>query len=133
MAKILLIEDDIFISDIYEDSLKKANHVVVCAYDGDEAVEYLKKENFDLVLLDIMLPKQTGLDVLKTLRNELKLDVLVYLLTNLGEENIREQAQKLGSNGYLLKSKFLPKQIVSEIDKILVNVDKPAEPIPITG
>ncbi len=118
--KILLIEDDAFIRDLYKTVLTKAGYELEVAVDGQEAVEKAAKDTFDLILLDIMLPKLTGIEVLKVLREVgSKANATpVYVLTNLGEDTIMEEANKLGANGYFLKAKYLPKQLVEEINKL---------------
>jgi CheY-like chemotaxis protein len=117
--KILLVEDDAFVRDLYNTVLTKAGYEIEIANDGEEAVGMAGYKIYDLILLDIMLPKLTGMEVLKALRADgaRAKDTPVYLLTNLGEENIMEEAYKLGANGYLLKAKYLPKQLVDEVDK----------------
>ena len=120
--KILLVEDDAFVRDLYNTVLTKAGYEIEIANDGEEAVGMAGYKIYDLILLDIMLPKLTGMEVLKTLREEgsRAKSTPIYLLTNLGEENIIQEAYKLGANGYLLKAKYLPKQLVEEVDKFFV-------------
>jgi len=116
--KILLVEDDKFVSDLYVKVLGEAGYEMVSATDGEMALAKGEADDYDLVLLDIMLPKLTGLEVLKTYREEGKRtkNTPVYLLTNLGEENVAKEAFKLGADGYLLKAKYLPQQLVEEIN-----------------
>lgn len=125
--KILLIEDDAFVLDLYKTVLTKAGYQLSVAGDGEKAVEVAQSNEFDLILLDIMLPKLTGLDVLRKLRNEIPQhkETFVYLLTNLGEEKVVQEAYKIGANGYLLKAKYLPKQVVEEVDKFFTKTTKP--------
>lgn len=127
--KILLVEDDAFVRDLYHTVLTKAGYEIEIANDGEEAVGMASYKLYDLILLDIMLPKLTGMEVLKTLRaNDSRAkDTPVYLLTNLGEENIVQEAYKIGANGYLLKAKYLPKQLVEEVDKFF---EKTTPPVP---
>ncbi|HEY4694785.1 MAG TPA: response regulator [Candidatus Nanoarchaeia archaeon] len=116
--KILLVEDDIFIRDIYSRELKKGDYEVVIAEDGQEGVDKATGEKFDLVLLDIMLPKKTGIEVLKSIRTsgpDYK-DTPVYLLTNLGQGSVIKQAVDIGIQGYLLKARFLPSQVLESIE-----------------
>lgn len=124
--KILLVEDDAFIRDLYQTVLTRAGYEIEMANDGEEAVNMASYKIYDLILLDVMLPKLTGLEVLKHLRmdTERTKDTPIYLLTNLGEENIVNEAYKLGANGYLLKAKYLPKQLVEEVDKFFVSTTK---------
>jgi len=116
--KILLVEDDVFVSDIYSRELKKAGYEVTIAGDGLEGVEIAKVEKFDLILLDIMMPKKTGIDVLKDFRvpDFLNKDTAVYLLTNLGQGSIIKQAIELGAQGYLLKARVLPSQVLQAVN-----------------
>jgi CheY-like chemotaxis protein len=124
--KILLVEDDAFVRDLYHTVLSKAGYELEIANDGEEAVGMTSYKLYDLILLDIMLPKLTGMEVLKALRAEgsRAKSTPVYLLTNLGEENIIQEAYKLGANGYLLKAKYLPKQLVEEVDKFFEKLPK---------
>lgn len=116
--KILLIEDDVFVSDIYTRELKKGGYEVEVAPDGLEGVEKAKENKYDLILLDIMLPKKTGVDVLKEIRvpNSPAKDTPVYLLTNLGQGSIIKQAIEIGSQGYLLKARVLPSQVLQAVN-----------------
>lgn len=119
--KILLIEDDAYVRDLYQTVLAKEGYDVSIAEDGEKALEVVGQGSFDLILLDIMLPKLTGIDVLKRLKaDDATKDISVYLLTNLGDEGVIDEAFKLGANGYLLKAKYLPKQMVKEVNKFFL-------------
>ena len=116
--KLLLIEDDVFVSDIYSRELKKAGYEVDTAPDGLAGVEMAKASKYDLILLDIMLPKKTGIDVLKDVRvpTSTAKDTPIYLLTNLGQGSIIKQAIDLGAQGYLLKARVLPSQVLQAVN-----------------
>lgn len=119
--KILLIEDDAYVRDLYQTVLSKEGYVVSMAEDGEEALEVVGQDSYDLILLDIMLPKLTGIEVLKKLKsNDSTKNTPVYLLTNLGDEGVIDEAFKIGANGYLLKAKYLPKQVVKEVNKFFL-------------
>ena len=124
--RILMIEDDVYIRELYEEVLDKAGYIVVTAVDGEEGLTKAFEAEYDLVLLDIMLPKLTGIEVLKKLREKgaKTEEIPIYLLTNLGEETIAKETYKLGANGYLLKAKYLPKELVKEIDKFFVKNER---------
>lgn len=124
--RILMIEDDIYIRELYEEVLRTAGYEVITAIDGELGLAKAIEGVYDLILLDIMLPKMTGIEVLKKLREEgcATESVPVYLLTNLGEETIAKETYKLGANGYLLKAKYLPKELIKEVDKFFVKTDK---------
>jgi DNA-binding response OmpR family regulator len=121
--KLLLIEDDVFVSDIYSRELKKGGYETEVAPDGLEGIEKAKENKYDLILLDIMLPKKTGIDVLKEIRipNSPAKDTPVYLLTNLGQGSIIKQAIDIGAQGYLLKARVLPSQVLHAVNDFFEN------------
>ena len=117
--KILLVEDDVFVRDIYTRELVKADYDVTVADDGQEGIDRTKNEEYDLILLDMMMPKKTGIDVLKEIRAEenKNKETPVYLLTNLGQGSIIKQAIELGAQGYLLKARVLPSQVLTAVNE----------------
>jgi CheY-like chemotaxis protein len=118
MRKILIAEDDFFIRDIYSKVFSLSGYDVQVAVDGMDALEKIKANQFDMILLDIMMPRMTGIDVLKnirTLTTPVK-DTPIFIITNLGQQNVIEEAFKLGMDGYILKSQVSPQQIVDEIN-----------------
>jgi two-component system, OmpR family, alkaline phosphatase synthesis response regulator PhoP len=121
--KIMLIEDEFFIRDLYERYLTKSGYQVITAIDGQDGLEKALANKVDLILLDIMMPKLTGIEVLEKIKTEgsIAKDTPVYLLTNQVQESIIKEAFKLGAEGYLIKAQLLPKQIVEEIENIFKN------------
>ncbi|MDP2671342.1 MAG: response regulator [bacterium] len=117
--KILLIEDDVFVKDIYMRELVKGGYDVIPAEDGQLGIDKAESEKPELILLDIMLPKKTGIDVLKEIRTEgsAAKDIPVYLLTNLGQGSIIKQALEIGAQGYLLKARVLPSQVLEAVNE----------------
>lgn len=118
--KILLIEDEESVAQLYKMALEQADYRISLAKDGRKGLEIAKEGTFDLILLDIMLPEMSGLDVLK----ELKLDPNtskspVYMLTVLEQNEIITNAFELGAEGYLIKAAFPPSGIVNEVKKAL--------------
>lgn len=121
--KILIIEDEAIMRELYEKVLVNAGFLVEFAFDGFEGIKKVKEKKYDLVLLDIMLPKLTGLDVLKELRKEkdsMK-TLKIYMLSNLGQESIVNEAMSLGANGYFIKARYLPEELVSKIKDVLLH------------
>ncbi len=123
MRKILIAEDDFFIRDIYSKVFSLSGYDVTVAVDGGEALEKIKAQLFDIILLDIMMPRMTGIDVLKNVRalSTPAKSTPIFIITNLGQQNVIEQAFKLGMDGYILKSQVSPQQIVEEINNYFIN------------
>lgn len=120
MAKILLIEDEEFLRDIYKRTLDLANMPTDAAVNGKDGLKALENNTYDLVLLDIMLPDTNGLEILKQIKSQEKTkDIPVVLLTNLGQETIIKQGYDLGALGYLIKSSHNPDEIVEEVKNML--------------
>ncbi|NTV31145.1 response regulator [candidate division WWE3 bacterium] len=110
--QILFIEDDLLLRDIYSRSLTKAGFNVVMAEDGVIGLEKADDQPFDLILLDVMMPKMHGIDVLKHLKMNVKTkDIPVLMMTNLGQESVLEEAFGLGAIGFLIKAKLLPPEL----------------------
>lgn len=118
--KILLIEDDTFITDIYITKLKESGFEVILASDGEEALTKARENNPDLVLLDIVLPQLTGFEILKEMREFEHLNsVPIIILSNLGQKKEIEKGFKLGATKYLIKAHFTPSEVIEEIKDIL--------------
>lgn len=119
-ATILIIEDDYFIRELYERQLNKRGYTVVSAADGAEGLVKAAEVTPNLILLDIMLPKLNGLDLLGTLKAKPETqNIPVVLLTNLGQESVIKEGFKLGAKGYLIKSAYTPEQIINEVESFL--------------
>jgi len=120
MKKILLIEDDPFIIDIYVTKLKEVGFSVESATDGEDALNKIKQNKPDLVLLDIVLPQVTGFEFLQEIKSisDLK-KVPVIVLSNLGQKKEVEKGLKLGAVKYLIKAHYIPSEVVEEIKKVL--------------
>lgn len=124
--KILIVEDETFLRELYEELLGEEGYEVETAVDGEGAINKLSKQNYDLTLLDIMLPKKDGLDVMKEMQASGKEDHLgkVVLLTNLGQDAVIKRGFELGAKGYLIKSSFTPDQILKEVAGFLGRDDE---------
>jgi DNA-binding response OmpR family regulator len=124
MKKILLVEDDPFLIDIYQKKLKDSGFKVEVAKDGEKALEILKEKNFDLMLLDIVLPKIDGWKILEEIR-EMKKEkkdlekMKIVIWSNLGEKEDIKKGLSLGATSYLIKANFTPSEVVREIEKLL--------------
>lgn len=118
--KILIIEDDQSLREVYAEVLRDDGFDVDEAINGVDGLKKARERSYDLVLLDIMLPKIDGLELLKELRNSPETRGLkIVLLTNLGRESIIKEGFELGADGYLIKSEHDPGQILEEVKKFL--------------
>lgn len=118
--KILLIEDDPFLVDIYKTKLNEAGYEVVTAFDGDEAMRKVKEEKPDVVLLDIVLPNVDGWEILRKIKKDDELKGLeVIILSNLGQKEEVEKGMKLGASKYIIKAHHTPSEVAAEVKKIL--------------
>jgi CheY-like chemotaxis protein len=119
--KLIIIEDDLFIRELYKGVFTESGYLVDLAIDGKEALEKINSQTYDMILLDLVLPKITGIDLLRICREPSShaKNTPIFLITNLGQEKIIDEAFKLGCQGYLLKAKLLPAEIVSQVSKFL--------------
>lgn len=120
MKQILLVEDDPLITEIYTTKLVECGFQIEVASDGESALRILKEKQFDLLVLDIVLPGLTGFELLRNIRNHEKLKSLqVLILSNLGQKSDIERAQALGVSKYLIKANFTPTEVIMEIKRLL--------------
>jgi two-component system phosphate regulon response regulator PhoB/two-component system alkaline phosphatase synthesis response regulator PhoP len=118
--KILLAEDDKFISRAYKDGLERAGFDLVLASDGEEAVAKIKSEKPDLVLLDIIMPLKNGFEVLEEIKKDPAVkDIPVIVLSNLGQDSDITKGHSLGAVDYLVKANFTMAEVVEKIKKYL--------------
>lgn len=120
MAKILLVEDDVSLRDVYSARLQAEGYVIVVAANGEEALAMAVKEKPDLVLLDVMMPRISGFDVLDILRSTPETArVKVIMMTALSSPEDRDRGQKLGVDRYLVKSQVTLEEVVATIAAVL--------------
>ena len=125
--KILIIEDDKDIVELVRHYLEKENFVLKDAADGFSGLKKAKSENFDLVILDIMLPEMDGLEVCKELRADPKTSSTpVVMLTAKGEETDKIVGLEIGADDYLTKP-FSPRELVARVKALLRRVEKKPE------
>lgn len=119
MKKVLLIEDDPFMVDIYSKKLSEAGFEFDLALNGKEALKKIKEEP-DLILLDIILPGIDGWEILERIKKDPELkSIPVFVLSNLGQRAEVEKALKLGADKYLIKANFTPSQVVAQVKQWL--------------
>ena len=118
--KILIIEDDSFLLTMYATKFELENFQVLVAEDGEKGLKLAQKESPILILLDILLPKMNGFEVLKALKADPQTkDIKVVLLTNLSQRAEIDQGLAAGAEGYLIKAHYMPSEVVEKVKKIL--------------
>lgn len=117
MAKILIVDDDVYLRELYEEILKDEGFDVTTAVDGEDAIGKLSQGGYDLTLLDVMMPKVDGLGVLKKLHETPPAtpNKTILLLTNLAQDPIVKQAMELGAKSYLIKADLTPDQLIEKV------------------
>jgi DNA-binding response OmpR family regulator len=123
MQKILVIEDEVTLQKAMVDILVATGYQAIGANDGEQGLALAKSEKPDIILLDIILPKMNGFDVLKALKaDEETKPIPVIMLTNLESSNDIEQALSLGAMTYLVKSNYELDDIVKRVRDTLAKV-----------
>lgn len=121
--KILIVEDEPDAREIFLDILDGAGFASTGAADGDDALSKLENEKFDLVLLDIVMPKKDGVQTLADIKKFPGKygDMKVVMLTNIGGDLAVDKAIKMGANGYMLKAETEPNDLIAIVNKYLEN------------
>lgn len=120
MTKILLVEDDVNLRDIYFARFQADGYELAVASNGEEALAIAVKEKPDLILLDVMMPRISGFDVLDILRStpETK-QTRVIMMTALSEQTDKDRGKALGVDEYLVKSQVTLEDVVATVKKVL--------------
>ena len=120
MKKVLIVEDDQLIFSILSREISEAGFQVSNAYDGEQAIIITKDTHPDLVLLDILLPRKNGFEVLEALKADPDVaNIPVVILSNLGQPEDIKRGRDLGAVDYMVKVEFEPKQIVAKVRTLL--------------
>lgn len=118
--KILFIEDESALQKTFGDILKQEGYEMLSALDGQKGLEMAKEEKPDLILLDLVLPKMHGFEVLKSLKeDEMTQDIPIIVLTNLEAMGDVEKALELGATTYLVKASYSLEEVIQKIKKAL--------------
>jgi DNA-binding response OmpR family regulator len=119
--KILVVEDELFLRDLYIQILKDAGYDVDSASDGDEGLKKLSEGGYDLVLLDIVLPKRDGIQILKELQKSPPKNPnnAIVVMSNIDKEATIAEGVALGIKGHIIKSDYTPDQLLAEVKRIL--------------
>jgi DNA-binding response OmpR family regulator len=120
MPKILIVEDEQFLSDMYKLKFEHDGYEAIVARDGQEGLDLAKKEKPDLILLDLVLPILDGFKVLAKLKQDSDTkDIKVFIFSNLGQENEVKTGKKTGADGYFIKANMTPGQLMEKVNAIL--------------
>lgn len=120
--KILIVDDESAIAQVFQQTLQKAGYVVVLASNGQAGLASALSEKPDLVLLDQILPDMNGNDVLKELKkNDATKPIPVALLSNFNQDGLVEEAMKNGAVDYILKYQISPQDLVEKVKQIFNN------------
>lgn len=119
-ANILLVEDDVFLAGIYQKKFEMEGYKITVADNGEKGLAEAKKKRYDIILLDILLPKLDGFAVLERLKADPETKpVPVILLTNLGQKDDVEKGLQAGAVDYLIKAHFKPSEVVEKVRAVL--------------
>ena len=119
---ILFIEDDKPIAEMYSRVLERDGYAVEFAYNGAEGITKANAKHYDLILLDIMMPEKTGIEVLHELRGEDgqgSPNTKIVILTNLAQDKTSQEALKSQADGYIIKADIVPSQLAGIVSKLL--------------
>ncbi len=125
MKKVLLIENDPFIGDLLEKKLRKIGYYVFRAEDGEAGLREIKEKNPQLILLDMLLPRLSGLDVLKRMKEE---DLFskhpVIVISNSGQAKEIDQVRVLGAKDWIIKTEFDPAEALEKVRQQIGQADE---------
>ncbi len=118
--KILIVEDEAFIAEMYKIKFQSGGYEVALAHDGVEGVQMAGEFMPDLVLLDLMMPHKDGYQTLKELRGDEKTKELkVFILSNLGQKEEIDKGVEMGADGFFVKAHLTPSQLLEKVNEII--------------
>lgn len=117
---VLIADDDITLRDMYQTRLETDGYKVLVAADGEETLSVIKEQNPEVVLLDIMMPKMNGLDVLAQMKKDESMkNIPVIILTALIQDLTKVKSLMSGADDYLMKSEVMPGEVIKKVEKVL--------------
>lgn len=118
--KLLLVDDDSFLRDMYATKFTECGDDVSVAASGSEALSLLKEQSFDVVVMDMVMPGMSGLDLLRQVRLEPNANGSKYIiLSNQGEQSDITAATELGAHGYIIKAESIPSEVVEKVHALM--------------
>ncbi len=121
MTKIIIVEDDPMISEIYQRKFVDSGFEVMVATTGEQVLTLAKNNPVDVILLDLIMPKMDGFEVIENLRkgSEFDKNIKIIVSSNLSQREDQEKAMHLGANGFVAKSEYTPGELVAEVKRLL--------------
>jgi len=120
MKKILIVEDEVELAEMYEEKLERVGFKILLAFTADEGLELTKKEKPDLILLDILLPVKNGIYFLKEMKKDPEISSIPVLgFSNYDHPPTKNEAVELGIKEYLIKAAYTPAEIIEKIKEYL--------------
>ncbi|MCA9363672.1 response regulator [Candidatus Kaiserbacteria bacterium] len=120
IMKLLLVDDDAFIRDMYATKFAENGHDVEVAKNGEVALELLERGTFDGVLLDMVMPGMTGVELITKIKEKDPTGgPACIVLSNQGEEHEIELAMQAGAKGYIIKAELIPSEVVAQVKELL--------------
>ena len=117
--KIMIIEDNIELSEQYKLKLELEGFLVLTSPDGEQGLIMAAEERPDVILLDILMPNMDGFEVLRAIKNNTSLSSIIIIVSNLSGPEQLQKAKQLGANDYLVKSDVTPSIVVEKIKSVL--------------
>lgn len=117
--KILIVEDDQFIRELYERQLKLAGFDIKGTASGKEGQELLDKNTYNLLMLDLNIPDVSGFQILKHLQEHPKENMPILILSNLADDQFIKKGLEMGASAFIVKSTYTPEQVVKEVKSLI--------------
>ncbi|MCD5382470.1 MAG: response regulator [Candidatus Pacebacteria bacterium] len=123
--KILLIDDDDFLRDMYATKFSERGHTVEVAQDAEKGADLLREKAFDAVLMDMIMPGMTGIELLNVIQSEhIGGDAVCVVLSNQASDEEVTAATAAGADGYIIKAESIPSEVVTKVEDIVSKVTK---------
>lgn len=117
---IAVIEDDLILSKIIQESLEEEGYDVIMAYNGDDGIKIIRQYRPAVILLDILMPRKNGFEVLEILKHDLELSKIpVIVLTMLNADDNLQKSLELGAIDYIVKSQYAIEEVVEKVNNIV--------------
>lgn len=121
--KILIVDDDITLLEMYKERLELSDYEVATASNGEQGIRKAQEMAPDLILLDVMMPRVNGFDVMDSLKkNPSTAKIPVLMLTALVQESSKKRAQESGAAGYIIKSETMPGEVIKQIEATIAKI-----------